>query len=137
MPKPRRNLQATAEETLTPPDTLTSSQSIARVGGAAGNNLYHVEIAEAKTLLVELPARFRSTIWIKRNNYVLIDTATLSARENKLDGEIVNVVRNEKEWRKQAYWPAVFVKKTSYMDDSEDEDSVVGKMPPADSDEES
>jgi len=136
MPKPRRNLQATAEETTTPPPSLTSTQSIARVLQAAGNNLYRVELpgsstlqptttatadkhssetktsAESKTssaetktsLLVELPSRFRSTIWIKRGGFVLVDTTTMKERENKLDGEIVNVVRNEKEWRRQGYW---------------------------------
>jgi probable RNA-binding protein EIF1AD len=113
MPKPRRNLQATAEETMTPPPSLTSTQSIARVLQAAGNNLYRVELPEdstkallldSKALLVELPARFRSTIWIKRGGFVLIDVDAMKERENKLDGEIVNVVRNEKEWRKQSYW---------------------------------
>jgi probable RNA-binding protein EIF1AD len=113
MPKPRRNLQATAEETMTPPPSLTSTQSIARVLQAAGNNLYRVELPEdstkalssdSKVLLVELPARFRSTIWIKRGGFVLIDVDAMKERENKLDGEIVNVVRNEKEWRKQSYW---------------------------------
>jgi probable RNA-binding protein EIF1AD len=34
----------------------------------------------------------------------LIDVDAMKERENKLDGEIVNVVRNEKEWRKQSYW---------------------------------
>jgi probable RNA-binding protein EIF1AD len=111
MPKPRRNLQATAEETMTPPPSLTSTQSIARVLQAAGNNLYRIELPDTKTLsvetkllLVELPARFRSTIWIKRGGFVLVDVDAMKERENKLDGEIVNVVRNEKEWRKQSYW---------------------------------
>jgi probable RNA-binding protein EIF1AD len=109
MPKPRRNLQATAEETMTPPPSLTSTQSIARVLQAAGNNLYRVELPEdsTKALLLDskaLPARFRSTIWIKRGGFVLIDVDAMKERENKLDGEIVNVVRNEKEWRKQSYW---------------------------------
>lgn len=136
MPKPRRNLLATAEETSTPADSLLPTQSIARVKSNAGKNLYHVELPSAKPLLVELPARFRSTIWIKRGSFVVVDTATLAERDNKLDGEIVNVVRNEKEWRKMPYWPADFVKKSAYPDDSEDEDSVTGKMPPSDSDDE-
>lgn len=149
MPKPRRNLQATAEETTTPPPSLTSTQSLARVLQAAGNNLYRVELppstsatpttqASSKTLLVELPARFRSTIWIKRGGFVLVDTAAAAERENKLDGEIVNVVRNEKEWRKEKYWPKEFVQRISYADedDSDEEESNVGRMPPSDSEDE-
>lgn len=152
MPKPRRNLQATAEETMTPPPSLTSTQSLARVLQAAGNNLYRVELpasstlasetskteTTSKTLLVELPARFRSTIWIKRGGFVLVDTAAAGERENKLDGEIVNVVRNEKEWRKEKYWPNEFVQRISYADedDSDEEESNVGRMPPSDSEDE-
>ncbi|KAI4853133.1 hypothetical protein E4T44_01033 [Aureobasidium sp. EXF-8845] len=148
MPKPRRNLQATAEETMTPPTTLTPTQSIARVQQAAGNNLYRVELASSSTnipssdttkpLLVELPARFRSTIWIKRGGFVLVDLDAMKERENKLDGEIVNVVRNEKEWRKQMYWPKEFVQRISYADedDSDEEESNAGKMPPSDSEDE-
>lgn len=136
MPKPRRNLLATAEETSTPADSLLPTQSIARVTSNAGKNLYRVELPSAKPLLVELPARFRSAIWIKRGNYVVVDTATLADRDNKLDGQILNVVRNEKDWRKMPYWPAEFVKKPTYTEDSEEEESVIGKMPPSDSEDE-
>ncbi|KAI4761006.1 putative eukaryotic translation initiation factor eIF1a-like protein [Aureobasidium sp. EXF-3400] len=138
MPKPRRNLQATAEETMTPPPSLTSTQSVARVQQAAGNNLYRIELPDTKVLLVELPARFRSTIWIKRGGFVLVDTGAMNERENKLDGEIINVVRNEKEWRKQGYWPKEFVQRISYADedDSDEEESNAGKMPPSDSEDE-
>lgn len=104
MGKPKRNILATAEETLRPPSELSSSQYIARVAKAAGNNLYHVVLPSSKTLLVELPGRFRSTIWIKRGGYVLVDTESGQDRENKIDGEIVNVVREEKQWRKMKYW---------------------------------
>jgi probable RNA-binding protein EIF1AD len=141
MPKPRRNLQATAEETTTPPQTLTAHQSVARVLQAAGNNLYRVTLPNStKIYLVELPARFRSAIWIKRGGYVLVDLQAMTRRENKLDGEIVNVVRNEKEWRKEKYWPEEFGVRAAYVvdedeDDDEDE-SRVGKMPPSDSEEE-
>jgi len=81
--------------------------------------------------LAELPSRFRNTIWIKRGGYVLVDTKDSEMRENKLDGDIINVVRDDKFWRKQPYWPQEFVKPTAYNDGSEEEDSVVGKMPPS------
>lgn len=139
MPAPRRRLQATVQETLTPPDTLTANQYIARIKGAAGNNLYNVELSDSKTLLVELDPRFRSTIWLKRGGFVLIDTATLAERDNKIDGEIINVVRDERAWRKAPYWPQGFVKKTIVDPDSEEdeEESRVGQMPPSDEESES
>ena len=106
---------------------------IARVIGAAGKNLYNVELPSSSTLLVELEAKFRSTIWLKRGGYVVVDNSTLADRENKIDGEIVNVVRDEKTWRKASYWPKEFAKKPAFVDD--EEDSNVGKMP-SDSEEE-
>ena len=104
MGRPKRNLLATAEETLTPPDALSEGQSIAQVTKAAGNNLYNADLPSGKPILVELPSRFRSTIWIKRGSYVVVDTKALAGRDNKLDGGIINVVREEREWRKQSYW---------------------------------
>lgn len=160
MGPPRRKVLATAEETLTPPDDLSASQQIARVIKATGNNIYAVELPSKESMLVELPARFRSTIWIKRGSFVLVDTNAMQDRENKLRGEIVNVVRDEKRWRKEKYWyvmlssfllvinqlweqllmwfrPKEFVKRpaAASLGDDEDEDeeeSRVGKIPSSD-----
>ncbi|KAF2032457.1 nucleic acid-binding protein [Setomelanomma holmii] len=135
MPRPKRNLLATIDATVTPPSTLLPSHVIARITTAAGNNLYNAELPGGKPVLAELEAKFRSTVWIKRGSFVVVDTSALADRENKLDGEIVNVVRDEKAWRKMAYWPKEFIKKSAYVEDSDEEESTVGKMPPADSDE--
>lgn len=133
MGPPRRKLQATVEETLTPPDSLAESQTLARILAGKGKNLYEVKTATAEILLVELEAKFRSTIWLKRGGYVLIDTSTLATRENKIDGEIVNVVRDEKAWRKAPYWPKEFSKKPAVAPaDSDEEESNMGKLPPSD-----
>lgn len=105
MARPKRNLLATAAETSTPPAVLDEGHAIARVKKAEGKNLYLVELPSVKEpLLVELPSRFRSQIWIKRGGYVVVNTFAFEDRDNKLSGEIVNVVRDERQWRKQAYW---------------------------------
>ncbi|KAI4232655.1 MAG: hypothetical protein L6R40_007327 [Gallowayella cf. fulva] len=133
MARPKRNLLSTAQETSSPPAVLDDNHAIARVRKAEGKNLYLVELpSDGKPLLVELPSRFRSQIWIKRGGYVVVDTAAFLDRDNKLDGEIVNVVRDEKAWRKQSYWPPDFAKVSSYPEDSDGEESIVGKMPPSD-----
>jgi len=59
--------------------------------------------------LVKLPTRFRNVIWLKRGSYVVVDTSAFSARENKLGKEIVNVVREEREWRKTRPETAAYV----------------------------
>jgi len=104
MPRPKRQLLATAEETSNPPTALEAGQAIARVVKGEGKNLYTVALPDGQSLLVELPGRFRSTIWMKYGGFVLVDTTSFKDRENKLDGGIINVVRDEKQWRKQAYW---------------------------------
>jgi len=156
MAKPKRAVLATIDSTVTPPDSLPPNHTLARITRAEGKNIYAAELPDGKPVLAELEAKFRSTVWIKRGSYVVIDTTALADRENKLDGEIVNVVRDEKAWRKMSYWyaygyrtllsihdadvllyrPKEFAKKSTYVADSDEEESTVGKMPPSDSDEE-
>lgn len=104
MGPPRRNLLATVDETLTPPNQLDDGHVIARIVKVAGKNLYTVDLVSGDSVLVEMPARFRSTIWVKRGTFVIVDTKAYAERENKLGGEIVNIVRDEKQWRKESYW---------------------------------
>jgi probable RNA-binding protein EIF1AD len=104
MGRPKRNVFAAAKETSTPPSALTATQSIARVVKVEGNSLYSCTLPNEKAVLVELEARFRNTIWIKRGGYVLIDTKEADVRQNKIDGEIINVIRDEHLWRKESYW---------------------------------
>ncbi|USP78930.1 hypothetical protein yc1106_06204 [Curvularia clavata] len=136
MPPPKRKVLATIDSTITPPDDLAPNHFIARITKAEGKNLYSAELPDGKPVLAELEPKFRSTVWIKRGSYVVIDTSALADRDNKLDGEIVNIVRDEKAWRKMSYWPKEFAKKSTYVEDSDEEESLVGKMPPTDSDEE-
>jgi probable RNA-binding protein EIF1AD len=131
----RRKLHETVEATLTPPNTLAASQVIARVLKAEGNNLYSVELPSAARLLVELPARFRSTIWLKRGGFVVVDTQALAGRDNKLGGEITNVVRDERQWRKESYWPGEFAKRRA-VEASGSDTSPLGKPPPSNEDDE-
>lgn len=158
MPKSRRTFAATAELTTSPPTTLAANERIARVLRPAGNNLYHVQyppqiggedhsndaqdVAVVDEALVELHPRFRNAIWLKKGSYVVVDTNAMNGRQNKLGGEIVNVVREEKEWRKVAWWPKAFGKKQQKLaeraegdDESSEEESRIGKMPSSDEDE--
>ncbi|KAM0225453.1 hypothetical protein ACHAPQ_003094 [Fusarium lateritium] len=136
MGRPKRNVLAAAEAALTPPDALEPSQSLVRVVKPEGNNLYTCELPNTKTLILELGQRFRNTIWIKRGGFVLAERYEDSKEDTRAEGEIVNVVRDEKAWRKQSYWPKEFVKKNTYDLSDSEEESNVGKMPPSDSEDE-
>jgi probable RNA-binding protein EIF1AD len=153
MAPPRRKLLATEAETLTPPDLLPDGHHIAKVLRATGNNIYSAELPSKEQILVVLPARFRSTIWMKRGSYVVVDMNALEPKD-RISGEIVNIVRDEKAWRKAPYWygflservvngslthrlrPKEFAKQ-QVLSDSDDEESTVGKLPPSDDEEES
>ncbi|KAF4461901.1 eukaryotic translation initiation factor eIF1a [Fusarium albosuccineum] len=135
MGRPKRNVLAAAEASMTPPDDLEVNQSIVRVVKPEGNNLYTCELPNTEPIVLELAQRFRNTIWIKRGGFVLAERYEDSKEDTRAMGEIVNVVRDEKLWRKQAYWPKEFVKNAYDLSDSEDE-SNVGKMPPSDSEDE-
>ena len=69
-----------------------------------GNNLYTCELPNGETLVLELAQRFRNTIWIKRGGFVLAERYEDGKEDTRAEGEIVNVVRDEKAWRKQSYW---------------------------------
>ncbi|TGZ83148.1 hypothetical protein EX30DRAFT_339365, partial [Ascodesmis nigricans] len=56
----------------------------------------------------------------------------MKGRDNKIEGEIVNVVREEREWKKMKWWPEVFKKELVEISDEEEEDRR-GMMPPSDS----
>ncbi|KAI0489704.1 hypothetical protein F4859DRAFT_164105 [Xylaria cf. heliscus] len=135
MGRPKRGVREAAEESTTPPGELTPSQHVARVIKAEGNSLYSCTLPNQQTVLVELATRFRNTIWIKRGGYVLVDLTPADEKRGRVEGEIANVVREEKEWRKQSYWPKEFAKVT-YDDDEDEDESTVGKMPPSDSEDE-
>jgi probable RNA-binding protein EIF1AD len=89
---------------MTPPDELAETHMIVRAIKATGNNIYLIESADKQQMLVELPAKFRSTFWIKRGSYLVIDTKASDERDNKIGGEIINIVRDEKAWRKAPFW---------------------------------
>lgn len=144
----RRSKQAshaTGLETSTPPTSLTPTQHIAKYVKGYGNNIFEVSLPSpteqypSGTMLVELPSRFHNTIWLKRGGYVLVETEeSAGGRETKIAGEIVNVVRDEKAWRKVlgSGWPREFKERRREGDSEDEEESVVGKMPPWSDDEE-
>lgn len=104
MARPKRNIVAAAEEASSPPNKLSPNQSLVRVVKAEGNNLYLCQLPAKAEILVELAQRFRNTVWIKRGGYVLAERYPEADQSGRVVGEIVNVVGDEKAWRKQPYW---------------------------------
>jgi probable RNA-binding protein EIF1AD len=134
----RRHQQAAlAEETITPPEQLASSQIIGRICSKEGNHIYKCEVPgnemKPKLVLVQMETRFRGIVLVTVGNFVLIDLFAEEdkSKNTKIQGSIINIVRDEKIWRKQNYWPAQFAKASSSTDDN-----PVGSLPPSDSEDE-
>lgn len=115
MGKPKRTLHALSTLTTSPPPTLPPTHTIAQLVKATGNNLYLVhlptQLPPRPPVLVEMAPQFRSQIWLRRGGYVVVDTAAFGdgqgkegGKDMKIKGVIVNIVREEKGWRKMNYW---------------------------------
>lgn len=142
------------------------NQQIVRVVGSRGNNLHEVESPEpivqatsgaaadddndddnkeptaTDTFLVTMPNKFRRNIWIKRGDFVIIESIT---EGKKVKGEIVRILlpHTVHEFKKLGIWPEKFNKKevpepaepakddTNSEDDSDDELFKNPNRPPA------
>src|SRR5271170_7759516 len=98
IPPSKHHLQTSND----PPSELSESQFIARIVKPHGNSLYTVEMSSKSELLVELPMRFRNAVWVRRGGFVVIETEGFG--EGKVNGEVMEVVQDEKAWRKMTYW---------------------------------
>ena len=116
-----------------PPVDLTLTQSIGKVEAIHGNNIYSVNLPASQALkgvcqLVELPPRFRNTMWIRRGGFVLVDCSAFEDRDNKLVGEIMAVIHDEKSWRKKPYWPVEFRKEEVPLPSYESDEEISGNL---------
>lgn len=50
-----------------------AGESIIQIVGARGNNLYDVRFPNGEICICSMPTRFRRTIWIKRNDYAIVE----------------------------------------------------------------
>lgn len=106
----------------------TENQQFARVVKSRGNNLHEVEPADStltgagikttsandtncdkagSTFLVSMPHKFRKNIWIRRDNFIVIE---MISEGHKVKGEIVRVLMPEhvRQFKKDGIWPAKF-----------------------------
>lgn len=82
-------------------------------------------------IVVEMPPKFRNAIFVKRGGFCVISVyqqimnlETIPALSDyKVQGEISNIVVNDREWQKYTYWPQEFKKHTKGWDISSDEES--------------
>jgi len=69
----RKHLKTTVLNSFPVP---SEQEQVARVTELRGSNICEVELANGEKLLVQIPTRFRKTVWIKRGNFVIINRPT-------------------------------------------------------------
>uniref|UniRef100_A0A915ENV9 Probable RNA-binding protein EIF1AD n=1 Tax=Ditylenchus dipsaci TaxID=166011 RepID=A0A915ENV9_9BILA len=82
------------------------NEIIAQVTASRGNNLLEVEDAEGKRYLASMPTKFRSTIWVKRGHFVILEPIEEGDKvkaeiSHVLDTENVLHIRTEGQWPKK------------------------------------
>ncbi|KAF9436612.1 hypothetical protein BGZ76_003453 [Entomortierella beljakovae] len=106
---------------------LEEGQQFARVLASRGKNIHEVQYKNGEDLLVNLPPKFRSLVWVKRGSYVIIQPAD-EQDKTKVSGDIVAVLFPDhiKQYKQQGIWPfedQFSTNKGSSDDDDEGDDS--------------
>ncbi|KAF9351222.1 putative RNA-binding protein eif1ad [Mortierella sp. AD094] len=91
---------------LTEIPELEEDQQFARVLGTRGKNIHEVQFKNGEELLVNLPPKFRSLVWVKRGSYVIIQPAE-EEDKTKVAGDIVAILFPDhiKQYKQQGIWP--------------------------------
>lgn len=91
-------------------DHPLENQQIVRICGSRGNNLHEVEPADentSETFLASMPTKFRKNMWVKRGDFVLVESID---EGDKVKAEIVRILTPQhiKEFKKDGVWPKKF-----------------------------
>ncbi|KAF8316852.1 nucleic acid-binding protein [Clavulina sp. PMI_390] len=90
---------------------IGEGQILCIVRSPAGANSFECsDGVSSESILAELPARFRKTLWIRRGSFVIVETLESNENSGKPRGEIVVVLQPNqiKELKKGGQWPAQF-----------------------------
>lgn len=95
------------------------AQSVVRVVAVRGGNLVDVEQADGSGLLCEIPSRFLKNIWMKRGDFLIVESygdakTPTGQKESKVKALVVHVLQLDdiKQLKKEKNWPAEFEQQT-------------------------
>lgn len=108
---PPSHLLSPADVLLSAPE-LSVSQSVMRVTGVRGENIYELEAGDGSLALYSLPSRLRHVVFIRPGSYVLAEADEARAAKGKVSGDIDAVVLDLHlaEMRRHPRWPARFAR---------------------------
>lgn len=99
----------------------TESQQIVRVVCSKGNNLHEVKSGTEEVFLASMPTKFRKNVWIKRGDFVLVESIE---EGDKVKAEIVRILTKQhiKYYKKDNIWPSEFDEDSK--DGTEDQEGI-------------
>ncbi|KAK8823179.1 hypothetical protein WA538_002327 [Blastocystis sp. DL] len=112
-------------------------ETLARIVGSRGGNMFEVELPNSDTCLAILPTKFNKLIWMKRGDYVIISGSegqftTASGKQNGVEAMIQHILMKDQinHIKKEGLWPASWEEETknevpedSPAEEQEDEES--------------
>ncbi|KAG0280982.1 hypothetical protein BGZ95_007657 [Linnemannia exigua] len=115
--------KAATSDILTDIPELEEGQRFARVLGTRGKNIHEVQFPDNDELLVNLPPKFRSLVWVKRGSYVIIEPAE-EEDKTKVGGDIIAVLFPDhiKHYKQKGIWPFTDQLSRNLHNDSDSED---------------
>ncbi|CAL1529461.1 unnamed protein product [Lymnaea stagnalis] len=87
-------------------------RQIVKVTAAKGNNLHEVVTADGESFLVSMPTKFRKHVWIKRGDFIMIESID---EGDKVKGEITHILFKDqiKNIQQHNLWPKGFSSKVT------------------------
>ncbi|XP_065662103.1 probable RNA-binding protein EIF1AD isoform X1 [Hydra vulgaris] len=101
-------------------------EQIVQIVAAKGNNLHEVKTINNESFLVSMPNKYRKSVWVKRGDYVVIQ----SIKEgHKVQGEIVSILypKQIKYLKQKNMWPEEF-NKNNMLDDVNQTNNTTSKV---------
>lgn len=132
MGRPNKAVQRLLASVGEPQDELKSSEVIGQLTKGLGNSQHEFLIPQSqysklvahfnreskekitesdRTIVVLMPPKFRNTVFVKRGGLVVVDLYEpneIDPKQEHILGDISNIVRNQKDWQKMAYFPVEF-----------------------------
>lgn len=104
----------------------TENQKIVKIVESRGNNLHEVETSDKIRFLVSMPTKFRRNIWVKRDDFVIIDPIEEGV---KVKGEIARILTREhiKYYKEDNIWPNFECTKRTVEESDDDDDIPVNR----------
>lgn len=88
-------------------DLPKPNEKIVKIRASMGNNLHEVEGETGEVFLISMPTRFRKSVWVKRDDFILVESIP---EGDKVRAEMVRPITSDymRFLRENNQWPTAF-----------------------------